>query len=264
MKIHVLAENTACSGAFGAEHGLSLYIETEGKRLLFDMGQTALFAENAAKLGVDLSAVDAAFVSHGHYDHGGGLNTFLSLNTKAPVYLADTAFGNYYNAAGKYIGLDKSLENHPRLIKTGEGVTKAMHGISFTDLNSAIAQTEIDSAGLTVLVDDKNVPEVFLHERYLVIEEQGRRIAFSGCAHKGAVNIVNVLRPNIFVGGFHLSKFKLAGGGATRLAQTAQDLSAATDLCYTCHCTGTEQYDFLKTVMGDKLCYLSAGDEIEI
>lgn len=264
MKITVLAENTACSDSFGAEHGLSLYIETKGKKLLFDMGQTALFAENALRLGVDLSAVDHAFLSHGHYDHGGGLKTFLSLNTQASVYLADTAFGNYYNAAGKYIGLDRELENNPRLIKTGDLAVTVTDTLSFTGLNAALKDASIDPAGLTVLEGAVHSPERFLHERYLVIEEQGRRIVFSGCAHKGAVNIVNVLRPNVFVGGFHLSKLETRGDGASRLTQTAQDLSAATDLCCTCHCTGAEQYGFLKTVMGDKLCYLSAGDEIEI
>ena len=72
MIIKVLSENTAASDEFGCEHGLSLYVETGKHRLLFDTGASDLFAKNAARLGVELSAVDTAVLSHGHYDHGGG------------------------------------------------------------------------------------------------------------------------------------------------------------------------------------------------
>ena len=84
MKVTVLSENTSACG-LPSEHGLSLYVETNGRKLLFDTGQGDLFARNAEVLGVDLSAVGLAVISHGHYDHGGGLKTFLSLNDSAPV-----------------------------------------------------------------------------------------------------------------------------------------------------------------------------------
>ncbi|MBR5633360.1 MAG: MBL fold metallo-hydrolase, partial [Clostridia bacterium] len=80
MKIVCLAENTTSRDDVGAEHGLSLYVEAAGKKILFDMGQTDLFMKNAEKLGVDLSKVDVAVLSHGHYDHGGGLSAFLKVN----------------------------------------------------------------------------------------------------------------------------------------------------------------------------------------
>ena len=76
MKITALTENTTQCG-LPTEHGLSLYIETEKHTVLFDMGQSDLLAQNAASLGVDLRKADAAVLSHGHYDHGGGLKTFL-------------------------------------------------------------------------------------------------------------------------------------------------------------------------------------------
>ena len=77
MKVIVLSENTTNDPRLGAEHGLSLYIEACGKKILFDTGQGDLFAENAKTLGVDLAAVDFAVISHGHYDHGGGIRRFL-------------------------------------------------------------------------------------------------------------------------------------------------------------------------------------------
>lgn len=87
MKITTLVENTTTCSALGFEHGLSLYIEAAGKTILFDSGASELFAVNAEKLGIDLQRVDAAVLSHGHYDHSGGLKTFFTKNTHAPLYV---------------------------------------------------------------------------------------------------------------------------------------------------------------------------------
>ena len=85
MRIVTLIENTASREDLAAEHGLSLYIETGAVKILFDAGQSAAFTDNAETLGVDLTQVDLAVLSHGHYDHGGGLPHFLSKNKKASV-----------------------------------------------------------------------------------------------------------------------------------------------------------------------------------
>ena len=83
MKLYTLLENTSYDADLHTEHGLSLYLEACGHKILFDAGQTDAFAYNAKLLGVDLSAADIAILSHGHYDHGGGLKRFLDINTKA-------------------------------------------------------------------------------------------------------------------------------------------------------------------------------------
>ena len=92
MIIKTLVENTALSKNFGSEHGLSLYIEANSHKILFDVGASELFLENAKKLNVDISEVDYLIISHGHYDHGGGLRAFLRENTKAEVFLHRLAF----------------------------------------------------------------------------------------------------------------------------------------------------------------------------
>ena len=76
MRIINLTENTLGRAGCLAEHGLCFYIETDNHRVLMDTGQTDLFRQNAEKLGVDLTAVDTVVLSHGHYDHGGGIPAF--------------------------------------------------------------------------------------------------------------------------------------------------------------------------------------------
>lgn len=97
MRITCLIENTASDEKFIAEHGLSLYVETDKAKILFDMGQSDAFVSNADKLGINLSDVDLAILSHGHYDHGGGLRKFLDINKNAPVYINRYAFEPRYN-----------------------------------------------------------------------------------------------------------------------------------------------------------------------
>ena len=84
MKISMLMENTPFSGGFLSEHGLSIHIETEQHRILFDMGQSDGFIANAEKMGIDLAAVDVAVLSHGHYDHG-----TISVNVSIQHLFAD-------------------------------------------------------------------------------------------------------------------------------------------------------------------------------
>lgn len=87
MKITALTENISENSSICSEHGLSLFIEKENLKILFDMGQTDIFYKNATTLGIDLKAANIAILSHGHYDHGGGLEKFLEINKTAPVYV---------------------------------------------------------------------------------------------------------------------------------------------------------------------------------
>ena len=134
MKITALTENTS-ENDLECEHGLSLFIETERHTVLFDMGQSELFAVNAEKLGLDLKKVDIAVLSHGHYDHGGGLRKFLDINDRAKVYMSRYAFEPHYNGTEKYIGLDVGLKNRSQFVYT-DGVMEIEDGFTLHSCNA--------------------------------------------------------------------------------------------------------------------------------
>lgn len=94
LKITTLIENMAdAEEKLEFEHGFSLWIETENKKILFDTGQTGAFVENAEKLGIDLSETDAVVLSHGHYDHTGGVPALCKrLQRKTPFYTGKEFF----------------------------------------------------------------------------------------------------------------------------------------------------------------------------
>ena len=257
MKLTVLAENTACGEDVTAQHGLSLYIETGDKKILFDMGQSDAFAKNAERLGVDLSQVDLAVLSHGHYDHGGGLETFLRINTTAPVFVHESAWGAYYNGTEKYIGLDRKLCQHPRLHLT-KGDMQLSSDLLLSDCNALGWHS--DPWGLNRREGDTFLPDDFRHEQYLEVKEGSSRILISGCSHKGIVSIAHHFRPDVLIGGFHLSKLK----DPDALQNIAAELLSGNTLYYTGHCTGEEQFIVLKERMGDRLRTLSTGLTLQI
>ena len=258
MRITALTENTSCDPRIGYEHGLSLYIETKSHTILFDTGQSPLFAENAEKLGIDLNKIDICVLSHGHYDHGGGLSRFLERNDHAPVYLNRHAFEPHYNGTEKYIGLDTTLQDCDRLIFTEEEAVIA-DGLTLYACNVREKRHPMSGAGLNAVIGDKMIPDDFRHEHYLLIEDGGKRILISGCSHKGILNIVEWFTPDVLIGGFHLMKVE----DEELLTAYAKALNVLPVEYYTCHCTGLEQYSVMQKHM-NRLHYLSAGQTIEL
>ena len=258
MKITVLAENTSSSADIGCEHGLSLFVETGAHKILFDMGQTALFAENAAKLGVRLKEADIAVLSHGHYDHGGGLRRFLELNKTAPVYLSRYAFEPHYNGTEKYIGLDVGFMKNNRIVFIKEKV-ELSNGITLYTSSSVKRLHNIGAFGLKKKEGGKLLQDDFCHEIYLEIVNSGKRVLFSGCSHGGIIDIMDSFSPDILIGGFHFFKIE----DKELLQKYAKDLSQFDTDYYTCHCTGELQYEYMKKYV-HRLSYIASGNVIEL
>ncbi len=274
MKVKVLSENTASSEKLGSEHGLSLYIETAAHKILFDTGASGLFAENAGKMGVDLAKVDFAVLSHGHYDHGGGLKTFLGINASAKVYVHRKAFEPHYaNRPGgvrEYIGLDESLLPEERFVFCKDRY-KIDEGLELFSGVRAERLVPSGNADLFMKAGEAYVRDDFEHEQNLIVSENGKTLLIAGCAHNGIVNIIDRFRaergfyPDYVIGGFHLYNHGTKQSEAPdTVDEIGKILSESRAGYYTCHCTGIESYNRLKAVMGDKIQYISAGDQVTI
>ena len=200
MKVVSLVDNVSRCSSLGAEHGMSLYVELDcGARILFDTGQGNLFADNAASLGIDLSEIDLAVISHGHYDHAGGLATFLAINSKAPVYIRESAFGKHYSlkdSGMKSIGVDRPSDAG-RLIYCRD-IEYLPYGII---LFSNPSYDFPDPPGNRFLFGpDSCTHDSFSHEQSMLItgcssslvaDYPTHSVLFAGCAHRGIVNILS-------------------------------------------------------------------------
>ena len=173
---------------------------------------------------------------------------------------ASTSFIGADQAAAvkKYIGLDISLKNNSRLIFTSD-VYKINDSMTLFSCNENRKSYDLGSFGLNMIQDGKFMPDDFRHEQYLLINENGKNVLISGCSHKGIMNIAEWFKPDVLIGGFHFSKLALD----KTLENYAETLDKYNTNFYTCHCTGIEQYVFMKKYMS-RLKYLSAGQEIII
>ena len=184
MKIVVLMENTAAREDLSAAHGLSLYIETPKHRILMDMGPNDDYLKNAAKLGVDLAQVDIAILSHGHYDHGGGLKAFCQLNDHAKIYVRENAFGDYWSLADgnpHYIGIDQSLDRS-RFVLTGEETVIDEELTLFAAVPDTFGALSA-SAKLREKAGEEFLPDLFSHEQDLLVTFQNAYEALAPGGH---------------------------------------------------------------------------------
>ena len=273
IKIVVLLENTTESTNLKCKHGLSLYVETETHKILFDMGPNDLFLRNAEALGVDIADVDVAVISHGHVDHSGGLKYFLEKNEKAKIYLRPQAAEEHYvKVIGIpfYAGIDKTLLSGDRFVFTDD-IYKIDDEITlFSDVFGQFPLPKSDD-NLFVKRNGKMIPDDFCHEQNLIITTKDSQILICGCSHAGIVNIVNRAKtiignePTAVIGGLHLYEpVKKRYESNEYIENVAAVLAKGKSSYYTCHCTGKKTYERMKVHLGSRMAYLRTGAEIRL
>lgn len=272
-KVTVLLENTKEAQNLKCKHGLSLYIETENHKILFDMGPNDLFLKNAEKLGVDISDVDVAIISHGHVDHCGGLKYFLEANKKAKIYLRPQAAQEHYvKVLGIpfYAGIDRKLVSGDRFVFTEDRCVIDGELTLFSDVFGQFPLPKSDG-NLFVKYDGKIAPDDFSHEQNLIVSSGDSRILVCGCAHSGVVNIVREAKkiigadPTAVIGGFHLYEPTSRRYETDEYIESvASELAGTEASYYACHCTGIKAYEKMKTDLGGRLEYLHTGSKFSV
>jgi 7,8-dihydropterin-6-yl-methyl-4-(beta-D-ribofuranosyl)aminobenzene 5'-phosphate synthase len=274
MRVTTLMDNSPRPNGLVSGHGLSLGISSLGNEVLFDTGPSSAVVGNAGILGYDLGNVDQVILSHGHYDHGGGLDAFFGVNSKAPLYLKEGADDEFFAERGqecRYIGLNlemlKKNEGRLRWVRNSMEISWNMHLIaSFPNTYERPAE----NLALKVKRGDGLLQDPFDHEMVLVVREDDGIAIFTGCGHSGVLNMVSATRsrfPNerikAVVGGFHQmndpmrSARSSASEEVRKMGRELIRLGCAQ--VYGGHCTGAEASKILQDELGDVYHELHTG-----
>jgi len=211
VKLSVLSDGKAVDG-FGSEHGLSFHLEVDQKKFLFDTGASDLFLGNAKKLGIDLAEVDAIALSHGHFDHGDGLQ-FLQ---GKKLVCHPECFVKRYRKAGKgYLGLalsEDEIRDRFDLKPSREPIQLSEHLFFLGE----VPRVNDFEAQHTKYVLEDGTEDFIMDDSGLACIVDGKLVVFSACAHSGICNMVEharkvtgVRQVAAIIGGFHLKQVDL-------------------------------------------------------
>ncbi len=239
LKLTMLMDNDALPG-FAFEWGLSVAIELPSKHLwLWDCGKTGAFFDNAKKLGIDVLKAEGLAISHGHYDHTGGLEALREAGFDAPIMMHPAGLQKRWSIQPEKtheIGIPGPLPNIKPIIAT----TKLDAGLTMVTAISRAANRfqAVDGFFLNL---EGNKPDLVPDDSLLVIDDQGQITVVLGCCHAGLGNSLEQIKKDLgiqtvhtVVGGLHLFD-----ADDQALEETAQVLkSFSVEHLFTGHCTG--------------------------
>ena len=253
FKITTLCENHIGPGSKNliGEHGLSFYIETENRRILFDTGQNLALSNNAEVLGVELSCIDTVVLSHGHYDHSGGLKSLLACNQDFRLYAHPDVFGRKVKGTGenpKYIGIPvdrKVLEQKGINIELDKGPIPIAPGITTT--GEIPLENDFETVGSIFYLKkgEGHAADTLADDRALILDTDKGWVVLLGCSHRGVVNTLNHVtqitgckRIHAILGGLHLGQ-----ASDEKLAKIMAHLHAfGLEKIGVGHCTGPKAF----------------------
>lgn len=266
MKIITLMDNLVYDKNLVSEHGFSLYIEMNNKNILFDTGQSGNFIKNADVLNVDISKIDHCIISHGHYDHTGGLLEFIKYNKKAKIYLKEECLSTKYKLKKEYIGIpfNKNIFEN-RLVFTND-IVEILKDIFIMPEIRIYYKEDLHFKNTFIKDKNKFIHDEFLDEQFLVIKNNDFLTIISGCSHNGITNIIQTtidyfnLPVEMVLGGFHLKDEKEET--IVKIAEKLNEFNIKK--IGVSHCTGIDKFSILKNTLGNIIFYNYTGKNIEI
>ncbi len=260
LKITVLVDNNAGYG-LSSEHGLSLWIEADERRILLDTGQGEALPTNAEKLGMDLSSTDCLVLSHGHYDHTGGISRLLRTAPEAEVCCHPcSVIPRYGSDAGrpKPIGMrceamwavDSLPSSRMHWIQERRELFRDVGLTGYIPRNSEYE----DTGGAFFLDPELSRPDPIDDDMALWIRTREGVVVCVGCCHSGLINTLNqalfqsgASRLRAVIGGFHL-----LNADDSRIEKTVKALQTfSPEIVVPCHCTGSRAVGALENAFGD-------------
>lgn len=266
MKITLLIENNSNKKNILTEHGISFYIEYKDNKIVFDTGQSDKFLKNSEQLGIDLSQLDSVFISHGHYDHSGGLKPLLeSIPAKTTVNIGSGFFANKGKCTDigfTYLGVPFNKEE---LETAGANFKEIDKDCEISPGFHIITNIENKKESYFCIKNNDNIKkDEFPEELSLIFETKKGLVVVVGCSHCGIFSIINRVKerfPNqsihSLVGGFHYMKENdptIIAAGEKLLKQDITNIGIS-------HCTGL---NFGKLMLDKSFFSFNAGDTIEI
>ena len=265
VNMTVLIDNVA-SEPLVSEWGLSILVTVDNRKILLDTGASDLFAQNAQRLGIDLADIDIGVLSHAHYDHADGLDTFFSLNRKASFLVSAAAEENCYGIKDgmmRYNGIRSGvLTEHEARIQYIDGVHEIAEGIWLIPHRKADYSAIALRNDLYAMRNGMLCPDDFAHEQSLVIDTGKGLIIFNSCSHTGMGNILGDVEEMLnrhdffaYVGGLHL--YKMTDEELYALCDEIRNTSV--EHIFTGHCTGEHAMNILKAELGERIEQFSSG-----
>lgn len=275
LRITTLSENCADRGYLLAEYGLSIVVETDDVNILFDTGASISASYNADVLGIDLSKIDKVVLSHGHYDHTGGLRQILGKMGKEVEIIAhpDIWAAKYSRSQGqkdRYNGIPFQRQELERLGANFNLTTKPVRitdSIMTTGEVPMVTDFEEIEPVFFVKQDSGWQPDKLLDDQALIINAKPGLIVILGCAHRGPINTLYYAQQLTGVKSIHtvLGGAHLIHASEERIWLTIAALKElGVQRLGLCHCTGLPAIMLIAHEFEDKFFFNNAGTRFNI